>query len=74
MLVCSSRLYLGMHSVADILAGLTLSSVFLPLFAPFGRFDCLKIEGLNKRKKGKSERKEGMHGARMWVGFRDDSY
>jgi len=34
-LVCSSRIYLGMHSVADILAGLLISACFLPLFAPF---------------------------------------
>jgi len=35
LLVCSSRVYLGMHSLADILAGLVLAAIFVPLFAPF---------------------------------------
>ena len=34
-LVCCSRLYLGMHSIADILAGLLLSSLLLLWVIPF---------------------------------------
>ncbi|XP_023347970.1 sphingosine-1-phosphate phosphatase 1, partial [Eurytemora carolleeae] len=34
ILVCSSRIYLGMHSIGDIIAGLALSATLLPLFAP----------------------------------------
>lgn len=38
LLVCCSRMYLGMHSVADILAGLLLSSLLLLFVLPFVNF------------------------------------
>ena len=38
MVVCTSRLYLGMHSVADLVVGLILAFIlFLPLVT-FGEF------------------------------------
>merc|ERR1719187_890897 len=33
-LVCCSRVYLGMHSVADILAGLAIDVLILPIILP----------------------------------------
>jgi len=35
-LVCTSRLYLGMHSLADIFVGLLLSGSLLPILLPLG--------------------------------------
>ena len=38
LLVCSSRLYLGMHTVLDILVGLLLSATILLFLAPIINF------------------------------------
>ena len=38
VLVCSSRIYLGMHSLADIVVGLILAVLLLFIVLPIGKF------------------------------------
>ena len=38
VLVCSSRIYLGMHSLADIVVGLVMAVLLLFIVLPVGQF------------------------------------
>jgi membrane-associated phospholipid phosphatase len=43
VVVCTSRLYLGMHSVADLVVGLILAVILFPPLVLFGREQAKKI-------------------------------